>query len=219
MLKNLLPLLATFIYFNSFSQSIFEIQGPSHLCRGGTATLMAVNCSGSLRWSNNATSTTINVIPAETRTYYATCEVDGIKTFASFSPLIIPPLIITSSTSECLESGKAILSISNAILNEKFVWKKRNYNFWCFRKYSYPNGEWCIYRRKLQYDEWTSQHPYPTGHGVNDVKFNQNSRGVAVGEFGTIFINQVFYYFSNEWKQIVSGTKNHLNSVSAKGVF
>ena len=47
------------------------------ICSGGSATLTATNCTGTLSWSTGANTTAITVSPTTTTTYTATCNLNG----------------------------------------------------------------------------------------------------------------------------------------------
>jgi uncharacterized repeat protein (TIGR01451 family)/gliding motility-associated-like protein len=84
------------------------------ICAGGSSTLTASNCSGTLLWSNGQTTSSITVDPSATITYTVTCkagacEATAAKTITVNTQLNVAPVISASNTNLCT-SGNVTLT-------------------------------------------------------------------------------------------------------------
>jgi large repetitive protein len=79
----------------------------SQICPGGSVTLSATGCEGTVRWSTGATTTAITVSPANTTTYTVKCIVDSNCESQDSAPATItvgnptPPTIVASANTVC----------------------------------------------------------------------------------------------------------------------
>ncbi len=76
------------------------------ICAGQSTTLSAINCNGTVIWSNGQTGNSITVSPVVVTTYYAQCQVGTCVSSASNNVQIninsiAPPSISASSTTVC----------------------------------------------------------------------------------------------------------------------
>ncbi len=76
------------------------------ICEGGSSTLTASNCSGTLLWSNGQTTTSITVDPVATITYTVTCTAGSCNASASKNitvntQTITAPVIATANANLC----------------------------------------------------------------------------------------------------------------------
>lgn len=84
------------------------------ICAGESTTLSAINCNGTVIWSNGQTGNSITVSPVVATTYYAQCQVGTCVSSASNNVQIninsiAPPTISASSTVVC-SGGSVTLS-------------------------------------------------------------------------------------------------------------
>ncbi|WP_106136925.1 SdrD B-like domain-containing protein [Spirosoma oryzae] len=78
------------------------------LCSGERLTLTAEGCNGTVRWTGtDAIGASINIMPTETREYYATCQIGTCQSTASNRLRVTvtttgtPPTIAASTTATC----------------------------------------------------------------------------------------------------------------------
>ncbi|MFN8356788.1 MAG: SdrD B-like domain-containing protein [Spirosomataceae bacterium] len=84
------------------------------ICSGGSATLTAAGCAGTVTWSTGATGASITVSPTATTSYTATCKVGDCVSAPSAAKTITvitvtPPVVTCSSDTICL-GGSATLT-------------------------------------------------------------------------------------------------------------
>ena len=97
----------------------------TNICAGDMVTITALNCNGSIVWSNGATGSTLNVNPSATTTYTAICKIsDACKSPASAPMLItvntVAPVTVTSDVTRVC-GGKAILTATGCT-GGKIIW-------------------------------------------------------------------------------------------------
>jgi len=91
--------------------------GKMEVCPGESVELQALDCIGTVKWSNGATGVSITVTPTVTTTYTATCTVGLCESPVSDPHTIkvttpIPPVIASNTSSVCA-GGIAILTAPN----------------------------------------------------------------------------------------------------------
>jgi large repetitive protein len=95
------------------------------VCAGATVTLTAVNCNGTIVWSNGMTGATINVTPSTSTTYTAKCQVraDCISAASNAIPVTVSTVAAVTITSDVTRicSGKAILTATGCA-GGQIVW-------------------------------------------------------------------------------------------------
>ncbi len=81
------------------------------VCPGGSATLTATTCEGTVKWSNGQTGTSINVTLAATRSFTATCKTDACESGESNVVTInvgMPTTPIIASDKTVICSGDSV---------------------------------------------------------------------------------------------------------------
>ncbi|MEA5140589.1 NHL domain-containing protein [Arcicella rigui] len=80
---------------------------PDNLPASAKPTLTASGCSGSIKWSNGATTSSITVSPTVATTYTATCTVNGCISAAS-NAIKVSPEILTTGTTSPIQAAKTV---------------------------------------------------------------------------------------------------------------
>ncbi|GAB2800649.1 hypothetical protein GCM10027275_53410 [Rhabdobacter roseus] len=102
----------TSVASNAVTVSVTQLPAPTiaasskNICLGDSVTLTAMNCEGTLSWSNGATGASITVHPTATTSYSAVCKLGTCESAASVACEItvgVPPTpaIQASATSIC----------------------------------------------------------------------------------------------------------------------
>ena len=122
----------------------------SSICASESATLTATGCSGTLLWSNNATSTSITVSPSITTTYTATCTLGSCSLSQQTTITALSTSNVTASgilqcgqtvtlTANNVPSGSTIqwrkdgVDIANATTNTLVINSAGNYDFTSYK--------------------------------------------------------------------------------------
>ncbi|MPR32821.1 Ig-like domain-containing protein [Salmonirosea aquatica] len=81
------------------------------VCPGGSATLTATNCEGTVKWSTGQTGTSINVTLAATKSFTATCKTEACESGESNTVtinVVIPTTPIIASDKTVICSGDSV---------------------------------------------------------------------------------------------------------------
>ncbi len=174
------------------------------ICAGESATLTATGCTGTLLWSNNATTTSITVSPTANTTYPATCTLGSCSSNQSVSITALSTPNVTASG--ILQCGQTVtLTANNVPIGTSIQWRKDGVDIAGATNPTLVINSAGSYDFKVgvSFSTELELSSGPSGlltSGVFKIQFIDNTKG--------------FYLLNNTLKKTVDGGLNWTNSYS-----
>lgn len=160
------------------------------VCSGGSVTLTAMGCAGTLQWSTGATSASVTVAPSNSSIYTVFCTAGGSQSHANYSFGVVPKPIFSASVPNLCADENVQLSVSaKGIQSSAFLWKRDGVSLGTESGSSYIANQAGTYTVEdtLTLGTWVPYAPTPHNYTYRDVYFTDANTGYAVGDQGIIY--------------------------------